>query len=102
MISNKDLQRGYINLYKQLRNYIWDFKTVVKIAALETATHQTCPDLEEIRREFRLLRQEVSEVANEDEEFNAELESFEDLIESSDTTYSKLKIVEEVIPNENF
>ena len=37
MIAAAIIQSAYNELYKELRNYIWDYDTVVKIAELEAA-----------------------------------------------------------------
>ena len=40
MIAAAIIQSAYNELYKELRNYIWDYDTVVKIAELAPAISQ--------------------------------------------------------------
>ena len=90
MINIHDIQLAYNELYRCIREYIWDIKTVEKLAELEIAVYQTCPDIYEIRKQFSLLRIETREIEDEDEDLHAAYEDMSELILSSDETYVKL------------
>lgn len=96
MISSKDLQKRYIDLYKSIRNYIWDYQTVEYLANLEVAVYTTFPDIQEIRKQFNSLYLDIRDVLIDDEEFREAVNEFKELIENEDTLYSKIDMVNEV------
>lgn len=96
MLSSKDLQNAYVKLYKALREYIWEYRTVECIANLEIAVHTTFPDLTEIRKLFNSLNLDVRDAANGDEDLEAALTRFKELIEKDETLFAKLEKVSEV------
>ena len=61
MIAAAILQSAYNDLYTKLRNYIWEYDTVVKIADLEVATYMAFPDIDNIRRAFSKLSVDIKD-----------------------------------------
>lgn len=100
-ISNLELQQLYIDLYKELRRYIWPIGTVSAIADLEVNTFKACPTLEDIDKSLNALEFLIRDITSEDEDLKTAFETFQSSIQDVDTTYTVLNKVEEVIPVEN-
>lgn len=96
MLSLTDLDNYYIRLYKELRNYIWDFRTIECIAELEVSIYQRFPQLSEIRYNFNNLYAHVNRICCEDDYLNQAIEDFRNLINSSDELYSRIIQPQEV------
>ena len=97
MISSAEIQSAYVNLYRNIRNYIWDFKTVECLAELEIAVYTSFPDITDVRNKFNQLYIDIRSQFEEDEEFKKAAEEFKELIEKDETFYSKIDSVKEVI-----
>lgn len=98
MSSSKQIQNEYINMYTYLRNYIWGFDTVERLANLEIAVYSSFPDIDEIKSIFNTLYVDVKDVLDEDEELAEAVNSFKELIESIEGDfYLKLDKVQEAI-----
>lgn len=100
-ISNLDLQQLYIDLYKELRRYIWPINTVSAIADLEVATFKACPTLDDIRLSLDTLKYLLRDKLAEDDDLKTAFDAFQSSIQDIDTVYTILNKVEEVIPVEN-
>lgn len=100
-ISNLDLQQLYIDLYKELRRYIWSIDVVSAIADLEVATFKACPTLDDIRSSLDALKFLLRGTLAEDDDLKAAFDAFQSSIQDIDTVYTILNKVEEVIPVEN-
>ena len=102
MIAAAIIQSAYNELYRQLRNYIWDYDTVVKIAELEAATYMAFPDLEKIRICASKLETELraSDVYDEDEALQAAMKTFDDQLDGADAVYYGVFPPQEVTENE--
>lgn len=102
MIAAAIIQSAYNGLYKELRNYIWDYDTVVKIAELEAATYMAFPDLEKIRICASKLETELraSDVYDEDEALQAAMKTFDDQLEGADAVYYGLFVPQEITENQ--
>ena len=97
MTSIADIQNQYVNLYEQLRNYIWDFDTVAAIANLEIDVYESFPDMKQVTVDFLKLRNCINQFEYEDEDLDNAIASFEDVISESDEVYVKLNQVKEVL-----
>lgn len=108
MISAKDLQRAYVNLYRQLRNYVWDVDTVEHLANFEIEVYNRFPDLAEIKRLFEILKKDTADVVEMEQE-DSEVYTYEDTLEDvikafddvlygedANSIYSDLYCVEEI------
>lgn len=98
MINVADLQNVYVNLYKQLRKYIWNFSVVEDIADLEISVYQACPNMTNVGMCFRQVRTDVYEVEREDEDLKKALDKFQEVLDSGTETFFKLTNVREVVP----
>lgn len=89
MIAAAILQSAYNDLYKQLRNYIWDYETVVKIANLEVASYMAFPDINNVRYAFDKLRSDVehSDIWSDDKELQKAVDRFEDKLDGADQIF---------------
>lgn len=99
MIDTQAIKQGYIDLYVELRRYIWDIDTVEALAEFEGECYKTFPDVKSLRFKFDKLNQHVSSTASKDEDLKKAIAAFREIIDESDTSvYSRLQKVEEVIP----
>lgn len=97
MRSSVEIQNAYVDLYKQIRKYIWAFSTVEVLAELEVAIYSSFPDIQEIRNKFNQLYQDIREQCMEDEDLNKSVEDLRELIESDGIFYAKIEKVREVV-----
>lgn len=85
-------------MYEKLRNYVWDFDTVEKLANLEVAVYNSFPDISQIQLLFNSLYLDVRQVFDEDEELQEVVDAFKEFIESIEGDfYLKLDKVQEAI-----
>ena len=98
MIAAAILQSAYNDLYTKLRNYIWEYDTVVKIADLEVATYMAFPDIDNIRRAFSKLSVDIkdSDIYSDDEELQQALDEFDEKLQGADQLFYKLEVPQEV------
>ena len=101
LISLKDLQRVYEDMYLEIMRYVWSFEAVKKLADLEVATYNRFPDLDEVRKAFSELRRYIEPTVVEDEELKKAVENFESVINSANDVYAKIMQVREDITNED-
>ena len=101
MISVFQLQQKYINLYKQFRDYIWDYDTVEMLANLEIAIFKACPNIYECKNLFNTLRSNIQDVILEDEDLNEAVQDFSDLLDENSDVYCPVNIIKERIQNED-
>lgn len=98
MINSNRLQSAYIDLYVQLRKYIWDLDVVKLLATLETETYKSFPDVDKVRSYLDNLKNAIIETYREDEELQSAFSAFYDTLDegSSDGLYGNLKGFREV------
>lgn len=85
-------------MYKQLRNYIWGFDTVQRLADLEIAVYESFPDVNKIQGAFNQLYVDIQSTLKEDEELAKSVDSFKEAIQSIEGDfYLKLGKVQEAI-----
>ena len=101
MISASRLQQAYIDLYKQFRNYIWDYKDVEMLANLEFAIFKACPDIIECKNLFDCLKIDVMDVSLEDEDFQQAIDDFSELINNETSIYCPITVIRERIQDED-
>lgn len=97
MINSTKIQREYNKVYKEIRNYIWDFQAVEALADFEISVYKLCPDLSDIQTKFDRLRYYTRDIELEDKDLAKAMDNFEELLQSDDTPYAKLWSVKEVI-----
>ena len=101
MISYADIRNAYIDLYREMRRYIWDFRIVEQLVEVEIDSFQTCVDMDKLREDLRILRQHINEVISDDEDLKDAIDAFQDIVDNETETFAKLYQVSEVLPNEN-
>ena len=99
MISSKDIQNKYVNLYRQLRYYIWDIDFVEDLAELEVAIYDSFPESANMKKLIKKLKHPITEVIkdNDDTELEEAFNSLEEAINNSDNLYLELYQVQEVL-----
>ena len=98
MINSLRIQSAYVDLYKQLRRYIWDFSTVEKLADLEVSVYKAFPSIEEVSKCFDKLRIDLKQSEKDDENLKTACDNFKSVLDSDTETYVKIYQVDEVIP----
>ena len=89
MLSAKQIQNSYNDLYVQLREYIWPATIVANIADLEIACYKAFPDIPYIKYQFNRLKTDCLRYVD-DEELQEAFEDFDEMIDGSETLYAKL------------
>lgn len=99
MIDTKELQLKYINLYKQLRRYIWDYPSVRLLANLEISIFDRFPNLDEVYKYASYLKTSADRVTDRDSDVMKAFNDLFDEIESCSDSgmYVTLNQVREVI-----
>ena len=69
MTNSAEIQNAYNKFYTQMRNYIWDFKTIDLLADLEIGIYRRFPNVEEVKRVLEKLRSKIDKVMANDEDF---------------------------------
>lgn len=77
-------------MYEEVRNYIWDFATVQRLADLEIAVFRRFPMLPEVRTHFNNFYLCIQNTCDEDEDLSQAVQDFKDIINSSDEVYSMI------------
>ncbi|MBP5433588.1 hypothetical protein [Ruminococcus sp.] len=98
MIAAAIIQSAYNELYRNVRNYIWDYNTVEKLAELEAATYMAFPDLDKVRICSAKLKEELvrSDVYDDDEELQSAMEAFDKNLEGADSVFYGVTVPQEI------
>ena len=96
MISYTEVRNAYNNLYKEMRNYIWDIPVVEALVDLELASYQTCLDMSKVETCFNALKREVLTYVDDPDLVSA-FDKFQSLIDKHEDPYVKLFRVSEVL-----
>lgn len=97
MISSSELQHAYINLYKHLRDYIWDFDIVEIIGKLETAVFERFPNTSSVSNFLNKLDSETRQTQNDDEELAESFSRFYNILNSADSYFADILVAHEVV-----
>lgn len=83
MTYSIDFQNAYVDLYRLMRNYIWDLDVVEMLADVEVATYDAFIDLEKLNKMYQKLYPCIIEVAkdNKDDELKKSADAFRKMIE---------------------
>lgn len=92
MISNVDIRRLYINLYKQLRNYFWDYNFVKTLVDLEDACLRRFPDMTDVRRISLRLYNLCPDTRKNDEDLQSAFSDFRNVVENNDCEYAYVPV----------
>lgn len=83
LMSFNELQNRYIQLYKLLRNYIWEYDIVELIADLEVLTFTAFTDKEELKKALDALERAIrfTDVWKQDEQMQEQFSAFRDALD---------------------
>ena len=103
LINIEDLRRLYIDLYVQVRKYIWPFDTVAHLVDVEMECYSAFPDMLKLRTAFGKLRSDVEAAVemSEDKELKDAIDAFQKLIDSDEEFFNLLEAVKEVLSYED-
>lgn len=95
MLNSVRIQDAYIKLYTQLRNYIWDFRTVQDIADLEIASFCKFPDIACVRnyldKLYIIVTQNITK--DEDTDIYESFDNFYSVINTDGSIYANILVV---------
>lgn len=92
MVSNIDIQKKYVNLYKQLRKYLWDYKFISSFVDFEDALLHRFPDMKSVRRYLNDLYLMSSYCRRSDEDLDTAFKEFKDLVDNNECDFSYLVV----------
>lgn len=98
MINSKDIQKAYVQLYKVLRNYLWEIHVVFLIVEIELNAYSAIPDTYKLTNQLSRLRSYVYSVLQQDEDMQKAFDDFFELLDSGNQAYAKVIQIQEVIP----
>jgi hypothetical protein len=82
-VSAQIFRNLYIDLYSQLRNYLWDIETVQIIADLEIETHKAFPDVSLISTLTNRLKYYIMSTMSEDEDMKEAFDALQESLEEN-------------------
>lgn len=91
-MSSKDIKRKYINLYSNLRNYLWDYEAVSTIVDLEESCLKAFPDMKSVRRSSQKLYGLAKDAMRDDEDFKRSFDEFRSCVEGNDCEYMLIAV----------
>lgn len=96
MTNSNEIQTAYNNIYKAMRQYIWEFEAVNALADFEVECYQAFPDLLKLNQKYNRLKL-YAKNCFDDKEFKKPFDDFEKLLKNTDGLFVKLTQVNEVI-----
>ena len=90
MISSVDIKRQYVNLYRQLREFLWDFPFVCKLVDLEDESLRKFPDMRKVRSISQELYNMSKSARHESEELQQAFSDFLKTVQENECEYSYL------------
>lgn len=96
MITSTRIQQYYNKLYTSLRNYLWEYRVVQEICDLELNCYKAIPNLNDIRRSLRRVKQSSINVVRDDEELQEAFEDFESALEDETDVCLKINVMEDI------
>ena len=85
MTNSAELQTAYNKFYANIRNYIWDFKTVESLAELEIGIYKRFPNIEDVKKSLDKLGVKISKTMQDDEDFKRSFEKLKNLLSDTDS-----------------
>jgi hypothetical protein len=103
LIDVEDLRRRYIELYVQVRKYIWPFDTVANLVDVEMECYSAFPDMLALRTAFSKLKSDIEAAVDlsDDKDLKDAIEEFQKLIDRDEDFFNLLEAVKEVMSYED-
>lgn len=90
MVSSVDIKRQYVNLYRQLREFLWDFPFVCKLVDLEDESLRRFPDMRKVRSISQELYNMSKSARQESKELQQAFSDFLKTVQGNECEYSYL------------
>lgn len=87
MHTLNDARLLYERFYKQMRKYIWDVSTVIKLAQLEVSLYQAFPKSEDCRKYLDDLYKDIKPVMKDDDYLSKAYDNLKDYIYEDESSY---------------
>lgn len=100
-MNSNEIQNAYVDLYTQMRKYIWPFDVIDILVDLEIESFKSFPDVMKLRELLDRLHREIQSTLSEDKDFETSYSSFKKLLDDDNAMYKLLEQVREVISNDN-
>lgn len=100
-MNSNEIQNAYVDLYTQMRKYIWPFDVIDILVDLEIESFKSFPDVMKLRELLDRLHREIQSTLSDDKDFETAYSSFKKLIDDDNAMYKLLEQVREVISNDN-
>lgn len=91
MIASTEIQNKYINLYKVLREYLWDVDTLEDLSDVEVEIFTTFIDKVKLDRAMYKLKRDIQPTFSDDEDMEkAFIELEEAIAKLDDSQYAEI------------
>lgn len=101
MITSNQLQLAYVDLYAQLREYIWTFDVLVLIGNLEIEIFNRFPNISKVKSALDRLKVTIQSTINEDDLLKESIDNMYTILSDSDTIYADLPEVQVVVTRDS-
>ena len=91
MTNSAEIQNAYNKFYTQMRNYIWDFKTIDLLADLEIGIYRRFPNIEEVKRVLEKLRSKIDKVMVNDEDFQKAYDRLQKVLSDTKVVFTLVR-----------
>ena len=92
MISNIDIKRQYIDLYKNLRKYMWDYKFVCCLVDLEDSVLKKFPNMSDVRKNVNKLYSMCKTSRSCDEDLQRAFIDMKNLVEDNECGFAFISV----------
>lgn len=98
MVNSSDIQLAYVDLYKQIRKYVWDIDSVELIAKIEDEANKSFPDIGNLNHLLDHLKQ-ISKENELDKELLDSIDKFKNILVdvNSDDIYTSIISFKEIV-----
>lgn len=98
MVNSSDIQLAYVDLYKQIRRYVWDIDSVELIAKIEDEANKSFPDLGKLNNLLDKLKK-ISKDNDLDKELLDCIDSFKNILVdvNSNDVYTSIISFKEIV-----
>ena len=83
MISSTFFMNAYEKFYSEMRNYLWDIRTLELLADVQMTTYQAFVDADELLIKLDKLYQQIKPIAQDDEYLQDAFDEFRKCVEDN-------------------